>query len=110
MLINPMLQNYDDEQSEINNVKTTKTMDITEFKTEFEKILDSKLSDKAEFTQEAVASVASHVIDKFREIVTEWQAEREAIETDKIQAQKDAEEARRREKSEKGIRSGIEIE
>ena len=81
-------------QSEINNVKTTKTMDITEFKTEFEKILDSKLSDKAEFTQEAVASVASHVIDKIREKDTEWQAEREAIETDKIQAQKDAEEAK----------------
>jgi len=81
-------------QSEINNVKTTKTMDITEFKTEFEKILDSKLSDKAEFSQEAVANVASHVIDKIREKDEQWQAEKKAIETDKIQAQKDAEEAK----------------
>ena len=69
-------------------------MDITEFKTEFEKILDSKLSDKAEFSQEAVANVASHVIDKIREKDEQWQAEKKAIETDKIQAQKDAEEAK----------------
>jgi hypothetical protein len=81
-------------QSEINDVKTTKTMDITEFKTEFEKILDSKLSDKAEFSQEAVANVASHVIDKIREKDEQWQAEKETIETDKIQAQKDAAEAK----------------
>jgi chromosome segregation ATPase len=81
-------------QSEINDVKTTKTMDITEFKTEFEKILDSKLSDKAEFSQEAVANVASHVIDKIREKDEEWKAERESIETEKIQAQRDAEEAK----------------
>jgi hypothetical protein len=81
-------------QSEINNVKTTKTMDITEFKTEFEKILDSKLSDKAEFSQEAVANVAAHVIEKIREKDEEWKAERESIETEKIQAQKDAEEAK----------------
>lgn len=69
-------------------------MDITEFKTEFEKILDSKLSDKAEFTQEAVASVASHVIDKIREKDAAWQAERDQFETDRIQSQKDAEEAK----------------
>ncbi len=81
-------------QKEINTVKNTKTMDITEFKTEFEKILDSKLSDKAEFTQEAVASVASHVIDKIREKDAAWQAERDQFETDRIQSQKDAEEAK----------------
>jgi hypothetical protein len=81
-------------QSENNNVITTKTMDITEFKTEFEKILDTKLTDKAEFSQEAVANVASHVIDKIREKDEEFKAEREAVEAEKIQAQKDAEEAK----------------
>lgn len=69
-------------------------MDITEFKTEFEKILDTKLTDKAEFSQEAVANVASHVIDKIREKDEEFKAEREAVEAEKIQAQKDAEEAK----------------
>tara|TARA_R100000008_G_scaffold86744_1_gene81289 strand:- start:3002 stop:4582 length:1581 start_codon:yes stop_codon:yes gene_type:complete len=81
-------------QSELNTVKTTKTMDITEFKTEFEKILDSKLSDKAEFSEEAVANVASHVIDKIREKDEQFRAEREGIEAEKVQAQKDAEEAK----------------
>ena len=81
-------------QSEINNVKNTNTMDITEFKTEFEKILDSKLADNAEFTQEAVASVASHVIDKIREKDEAWNAERGAAEAEKAQAEKDATEAK----------------
>jgi uncharacterized protein YciW len=69
-------------------------MDITEFKTEFEKILDSKLADNAEFTQEAVASVASHVIDKIREKDEAWSAERGAAEAAKTQAEKDANEAK----------------
>ena len=69
-------------------------MDITEFKTEFEKILDSKLADNAEFTQEAVASVASHVIDKIREKDEAWNAERGAAEAEKAQAEKDATEAK----------------
>jgi uncharacterized protein YciW len=69
-------------------------MDITEFKTEFEKILDSKLADNAEFTQEAVASVASHVIDKIREKDEAWNAERGAAEAAKAQAEKDATEAK----------------
>ena len=69
-------------------------MDITEFKTEFEKVLESKLADNAEFTQEAVASVASHVIDKIREKDAEFRAEREAVELEKVQAKKDAEEAK----------------
>ena len=81
-------------QKENNTVKNTNTMDITEFKTEFEKVLDSKLADNAEFTQEAVASVASHVIDKIREKDAEFRAEREAVETEKVQAKKDAEEAK----------------
>jgi len=81
-------------QSEINNVKNTNTMDITEFKTEFEKVLDSKLADNAEFTQEAVANVASHVIEKIREKDAQFTAEREAIEAEKVQATKDAEEAK----------------
>ena len=81
-------------QSEINNVKNTNTIDITEFKTEFEKILDSKLADNAEFTQEAVASVASHVIDKIREKDEAWSAERGAAEAAKTQAEKDANEAK----------------
>ena len=69
-------------------------MDITEFKTEFEKILDTKLSDNAEFTQEAVASVATHVIDKIREKDEQFKAEREAIEAEKAQATQDAAEAK----------------
>ncbi len=69
-------------------------MDITEFKTEFEKMLDSKLADNAEFTQEAVASVASHVIDKIREKDEAWNAERGAAEAAKAQAEKDATEAK----------------
>ncbi len=81
-------------QSGINNVKNTNTMDITEFKTEFEKMLDSKLADNAEFTQEAVASVASHVIDKIREKDEAWNAERGAAEAAKAQAEKDATEAK----------------
>jgi hypothetical protein len=81
-------------QKENNTVKNTNTMDITEFKTEFEKVLESKLADNAEFTQEAVASVASHVIDKIREKDAEFRAEREAVELEKVQAKKDAEEAK----------------
>jgi hypothetical protein len=81
-------------QKENNTVKTTNTMDITEFKTEFEKVLDQKLADNAEFTQEAVASISTHVIDKIREKDAEFKAEREAIEAEKVQAKKDAEEAK----------------
>ena len=81
-------------QSEKQTVKTNNTMDITEFKTEFEKILDTKLSDNAEFTQEAVASVATHVIDKIREKDEQFKAEREAIEAEKAQATQDAAEAK----------------
>jgi chromosome segregation ATPase len=69
-------------------------MDITEFKTEFERILDTKLADNAEFTQEAVASVATHVIDKIREKDEQFKAEREAIEAEKAQATQDAAEAK----------------
>lgn len=69
-------------------------MDITEFKTEFERILDTKLADNAEFTQEAVASVATHVIDKIREKDEQFRAEREAIEAEKAQATQDAAEAK----------------
>ena len=81
-------------QSEITNVKNTNTMDITEFKTEFEKVLDSKLADNAEFTQEAVATITSHVVEKIREKDQEYKAEREAIEAEKAQAEKDAVEAK----------------
>ena len=42
-------------------------MDTQEIIKEFGKILDSKLSEKAEFSQEAVASVSSFVADKIRE-------------------------------------------
>ena len=81
-------------QSENTTVKNNNTMDITEFKTEFERILDTKLADNAEFTQEAVASVATHVIDKIREKDEQFRAEREAIEAEKAQATQDAAEAK----------------
>ena len=81
-------------QSEITNVKNTNTMDITEFKTEFEKVLDSKLADNAEFTQEAVATITSHVVEKIREKDQEYKAEVEAIKSEKAQAEKDAIEAK----------------
>ena len=91
---NNLKNNIKISQSEIKTVKNNNTMDITEFKTEFEKVLDSKLADNAEFTQEAVANVALHVAEKIREKDAEFRAEREAIEAEKAQAEKDASEAK----------------
>ena len=84
-------------QKSENNVKThnnTDIMDTQEIIKEFGKILDSKLSEKAEFSQEAVASISSFVADKIREKDVEFQQEREALEQQKIQAAEDAEKAK----------------
>jgi hypothetical protein len=84
-------------QKSENNVKTnnnTDIMDTQEIIQEFGKILDSKLSEKAEFSQEAVASISTFVADKIREKDVEFQQERDALEQQKIQAAEDAEKAK----------------
>lgn len=84
-------------QNSENDVKSHNSisiMNITEITNEFAKILDSKLSEKAEFSQEAVASISSFVADKIREKDVEFQKEREEIEQQKALAAEEAEQAK----------------
>lgn len=84
-------------QNSENDVKSHNSisiMNIKEITDEFAKILDSKLSEKAEFSQEAVASVSSFVADKIREKDVEFQKEREEIEQQKALAAEQAEQAK----------------
>jgi sulfur carrier protein ThiS len=69
-------------------------MDTKELTMEFEKMLDSKLGKKSEFSQESVANMATHIMDRIREKDAEWKLEKEAAENEKADAIARAEEAK----------------
>ena len=71
-----------------------KTMDTKELTMEFEKMLDSKLGKKSEFSHESVANMATHIMDKIRERDVEWKLEKEAADNEKAEAIARAEEAK----------------
>lgn len=82
-------------QNSENNVKRNNDnkniMNEKELQEQIEKILDSKLSKKAEYSQESVANVSSLVADKIRELNTEFTEKQKALETEKTQAVQEAE-------------------
>jgi sulfur carrier protein ThiS len=84
------------QNAEINvkNDNSFKTMDTKELTAEFEKMLDSKLGKKSEFSQESVASMATVIMDRIREKDAEWKLQQEAAETEKADAITRAEEAK----------------
>ena len=69
-------------------------MDTKELTMEFEKMLDSKLGKKSEFSHESVANMATHIMDKIREKDAEWKLEKEAADNEKAEAIARAEEAK----------------
>jgi sulfur carrier protein ThiS len=71
-----------------------KTMDTKELTMEFEKMLDSKLGKKSEFSHESVANMATHIMDKIRERDVEWKLEKEAADNEKAEAITRADEAK----------------
>lgn len=78
---------------DVKNHNSFKTMDTKELTMEFEKMLDTKLGKKSEFSQESVANMATHIMDKIREKDAEWKLEKEAAENQKAEANARAEEA-----------------
>ena len=84
------------QNAEINvkNHNSFKTMDTKELTMEFEKMLDSKLGKKSEFSQESVASMATVIMDKIREKDAEWKLEKETADNEKAAAITQAEEAK----------------
>ena len=78
---------------DVKNHNSFKTMDTKELTMEFEKMLDTKLGKKSEFSQESVANMATHIMDKIREKDAEWKLEKEAAENQKAEAIARAEEA-----------------
>jgi len=70
-----------------------KTMDTKELTMEFEKMLDSKLGTKSEFSHESVANMATHIMDKIRERDVEWKLEKKAADNEKAAAITRADEA-----------------
>jgi sulfur carrier protein ThiS len=69
-------------------------MDTKELTMEFEKMLDSKLGKKSEFSHESVANMATHIMDKIRERDVEWKLEKEAADNEKAEAITRADEAK----------------
>jgi len=82
------------EEFNVKNHNSFKTMDTKELTSEFEKMLDSKLGKKSEFSQESVASMATVIMDRIREKDAEWKLQQEAAETEKADAITQAEEAK----------------
>ena len=83
-------------QNDVFNVKkhnSFKTMDTKELTMEFEKMLDSKLGTKSEFSHESVANMATHIMDKIRERDVEWKLEKKAADNEKAAAITRADEA-----------------
>jgi len=78
----------------VKNDNSFKTMDTKELTNEFEKMLDSKLGKKSEFSQESVASMATVIMDRIREKDAEWKLQQEAAEIEKADAITRAEEAK----------------
>ena len=91
---NNILKISQNEEFNVRNDKSFKTMDTKELTTEFERILDSRLGKKSEYTQESVANMATVIMDKIREKDAEWKLEKEEAENKKAQAITRAEEAK----------------
>jgi sulfur carrier protein ThiS len=83
---NNILKISQNEEFNVKNDNSFKTMDTKELTTEFERILDSRLGKKAEYTQESVASMATVIMDKIREKDAEWKLQRETAENEKADA------------------------
>lgn len=84
-------------QIQKNNVKTfniESIMDIQDIITEFEKVLDSKLSEKSEFSQEAVASISTFLAEKIREKDVEFQKEQALLKEETAKASEEKEAAK----------------
>ena len=69
-------------------------MDTKELTIEFEKMLDSKLGKKSEFSHESVANMATVIMDRIREKDAEWKLQRDAAENEKADAITKAEDAK----------------
>ena len=91
---NNILKISQNEEINVKNHNSFKTMDTKELTLEFEKMLDSKLGKKSEFSQESVASMATVIMDRIREKDAEWKLERKAAETEKADAITRADEAK----------------
>ena len=91
---NNILKISQNEEINVKNHKSFKTMDTKELTLEFEKMLDSKLGKKSEFSQESVASMATVIMDKIREKDAEWKLEKETADNEKAAAITQAEEAK----------------
>ena len=87
-------KNFPKRKINVKNDNSFKTMDTKELTAEFEKMLDSKLGKKSEFSQESVASMATVIMDRIREKDAEWKLQQEAAETEKADAITRAEEAK----------------
>jgi sulfur carrier protein ThiS len=90
---NNILKISQNEEFNVKNDNSFKTMDTKELTTEFERILDSRLGKKSEFSQESVASMATVIMDKIREKDAEWKLEKEAANNEKADAITRAKEA-----------------
>ena len=90
---NNILKISQNEEINVKNHNSFKTMDTKELTLEFEKMLDSKLGKKSEFSQESVASMATVIMDKIREKDAEWKLEKEAANNEKADAITQAKEA-----------------
>ena len=91
---NNILKISQNEEINVKNHNSFKTMDTKELTLEFEKMLDSKLGKKSEFSQESVASMATVIMDKIREKDAEWKLEKEAADNEKADAISRAQEAK----------------
>ena len=91
---NNILKISQNEEFNVKNDNSFKTMDTKELTTEFERILDSRLGKKSEFSQESVASMATVIMDKIREKDAEWKLEKEAADNEKADAISRAQEAK----------------
>ena len=91
---NNILKISQNEEINVKNHNSFKTMDTKELTLEFEKMLDSKLGKKSEFSQESVASMATVIMDRIREKDAEWKLEKEVAENEKADAISRAQEAK----------------
>jgi sulfur carrier protein ThiS len=91
---NNILKISQNEEINVKNDNSSKIMDTKELTTEFEKMLDSKLGKKSEFSHESVANMATVIMDRIREKDAEWKLQRKAAENEKAEAVTQANEAK----------------
>jgi len=91
---NNILKISQNEEFTVKNHNSSKIMDTKELTIEFEKMLDSKLGKKSEFSHESVANMATVIMDRIREKDAEWKLQRDAAENEKADAITKAEDAK----------------